>query len=248
MVHAKQSISSGSVGNIPTSKSRLPVQAFSLQNRLQFGQKFILQTVKSYAGMVPPHCRHVCLSLKQTSQQVCQQTSPLAIMGSRCIENASRQCGTGVCQPTLANNWAIASQIEGQSSYRMSNNTPLVGFHKLVAPSSTHARATLSHNNGGAMCRSIQRLPEQVYAKAKMAPPLHYAVRKMLEEKGAKDHPHYSTPPIKFKRYDSAWKLFYGYMLYKGKDPLQATTAQVASSLANFFQYSPHQARNAYSA
>jgi hypothetical protein len=96
----------------------------------------------------------------------------------------------------------------------------------------------------------VQKLLGGKNAPPKVAPPLHSLLRECLEGKKVQDatiNDFLSRNPS-LARYDTAFNLLWLVLSHQGTPPQEATADQIADAIVQIFQYSPAQARNAYSA
>ena len=248
MVYSQQHNYSTGVGGLPISVGRFPFSAQFRQRGLYIGQKSFSVGPKTIQPLGYSPYRHVCLprkfSIKKISSAGILIGRPGGGLPSMSFGNNTRL----LCQSPLVSHRTMVATFKTKSSGEMPHHSALVGFHQLVAPSSEAARSSLPHHPSFALQRSIKELPRTVHAYAKVAPDLHSAFRFLLEERGVPNHPHYDTPPKKFERYCSAWKLLFGLLKSQNINPLKASKNQVASAIATLFEYSVAQSRNAYAA
>jgi hypothetical protein len=123
----------------------------------------------------------------------------------------------------------------------MFDGSPLLGFRHMVAPINKNASPKIPLPSNSTGVGDVPKLPRDIYASSKMAPPLHIVLRKMLQSKEVQgeiienflDH----SPSI--KRYDSAFRVLWALLSEKGLDPPKSSLEQIASGLIELHNYSP---------
>ena len=126
---------------------------------------------------------------------------------------------------------------------------PFLGFRHMVAPIN---KTTSSKNPLPSNCTGVgvvPKLPRGLDASTKMAPNLHVVLREMLQSKEVKGEiiENFLSHSPSIKRYDSAFRTLWALLSSKGLDPPTSILEQIASEIIEIHNWSPSQAKNAYS-
>ena len=144
----------------------------------------------------------------------------------------------------------MASALEGSPSVDVPGGVSLLGFCHMVAPVNKVARPEKSGSVGSTVLGHVPELQGGAAAPPQVAPDLHVVLRRLLEEQNIKSEvvSDYLAGNPSIKRYNSAFKALFGFLLGAGVDPCKAGISEVVSGLISLHKVSPAQARNAYSA
>ena len=115
----------------------------------------------------------------------------------------------------------MVAQIKGKQAFELHDDSTLLGFKFLVAPTSENANKgnpSLSHTP---LSRDVQELLGRVNATSQMAPDLCMVIRQGLQAKqvSAEATDAYIKGLKSLPRYDKSFKLFWAFCNLKGWMP-----------------------------
>ena len=107
---------------------------------------------------------------------------------------------------------SVANKAQKQSTCPVLVNSALLGFHHVVAPFGKNACSKKPNNFGTSLPRNVCQLPGTGNATPKVAPPLNFVIRKILEGKQMSDQAikNYLMSLGQLTRYQNAFNLFWG--------------------------------------
>ena len=193
--------------------------------------------------------RYVCLPGEQKTKGLCFKVATLAIKKGGCPKLSPSRPWGPLCKPPLECNRQLDPKINPIPRAPMFDGSPLLGFRHMVAPIN---KATSSKKPLPSNCTrvgDVPKLPRGLDASTKMAPSLHVVLRQMLQSKEVKGEiiENFLSHSPSIKRYDSAFKTLWALLASKGLDPPNSTLEQIASGIIEIYNWSPSQAKNAYS-
>ena len=193
--------------------------------------------------------RYVCLPGEQKTKGLCFKVATLAIKKGGCPKLSPSRPWGALCKPPLECNRQLDPKITPIPRAPMFDGSPLLGFRHMVAPinKTTSSKNPLPSNCTGV--GDVPKLPRELDASTKMAPNLHVVLREMLQSKEVKGEiiENFLSHSPSIKRYDSAFRTLWALLSSKGLDPPTSTLEQIASGIIEIHNWSPSQAKNAYS-
>ena len=155
-----------------------------------------------------------------------------------------------LCKPPLDHNKSMVDQNLEQPPHDMHDDNPLLGWVTMVAPTSKTAVPPGTCFSDPPIPWNVSKLPGGVHESAKMAPPLHSVIKKILEIQKVQneDIDNFLKSNKSWTRYDSAFKLLWGICAARKMTLENMTLQQMAGNILFLNKYSPSKARNAYSA
>ena len=138
-----------------------------------------------------------------------------------------------LCKPPLENNQPLAAQIAPKQPPAVHVGGPLLGFKCMVAPTSQTACQGDPKFSHSPISRDVQELLGRVHATSKVAPSLSNCVRKGLQAKQVSFEAQetYLKGLKSLTRYESSFKLFYGFCICKNFRAMEATLSEVAGMM-----------------
>ena len=197
--------------------------------------------------MDKPRLGHFCFTTKCQFPKVHLQVATLASNRNRCLDLSSRQHKNLLFQPPMETNCPMVGKVEEEPSSSVSNNSSLLGFSILVAPTSEtaqqkgrsipdRARGRFISGKGGEKCQP------------QVAPDLSHIIRVLLERKqtSPESTQAYLEQLGNLDRYNSAFSALWHLCIQKGLDPYNMSEHEVAQVLLLLNVQSQAQARNDY--
>ena len=250
VVHSTQGDSQGSTGAFCRNVSRSVYEVENGPRRLHFGSPPFPVLPSRLSSPYSAQSGHFCVPWQSTVTTVRGTVAPFSGSGS---QRSSLPVGTvhrGVCQPTLDHAAPVVASLARAPPSQVSSGLPILGFRHMVAPINAPRGSSVSMSESDTIPGNVHQLHGAVYASAKVAPDLCAVIRKLLEEQKI-------PPPVvgdhlaqltQLPRYDSAFKLLWGFLKHQGFDPVQCSPLEVAAAIVSIAKVSLSQARNAYSA
>ena len=198
----------------------------------------------------PPPSGYVCLPRQPPTATLRGKIPTLASHGSGRPKMSFGQFPKLLCQPTLENNFQVATQATPKQTSKLPNGGPLLGFQCLVAPTCEAARTTQPSVRDTSLLGDVQELLGRIHATAQVAPDLCAIIRQSLQRKQVSSEA--TTAFLKSKtclpRYARAFKLFWAYATIKGASATSGTLATIAGLLLEFDKLLPQHSKQAYAA
>ena len=193
---------------------------------------------------------HVCKPRECKIHKVCDKVASFSGSGSGCIEMSTKPIFSGLCQSPLVHHSPMATSSQGESPFNMPSDLSKMGFQHMVAPINKNENSTHTLFGNRASGWHVSKLPRHLDAKAKMAPFLCDALRKVLQDQQMSPEAieNYIGKIGSMGRYNKPFQVIWAMLVEKGISPPEATLQQVASALMELHSFSASQARNAYSA
>ena len=155
-----------------------------------------------------------------------------------------------LCKSSLDLHKSVAAPFVGESPPHLPNDHPSLGFCTVVAPFGKTESAKKSSFGGKPLSGSFHQQCRPLNASNKMAPDLHFVIRKKLEEQqiSSEGIQAYLNQLPSLTRYQSAFEVFWRQCVGQNLDLSTASLWEIASQLLKLNVFQTHQARNAYSA
>ena len=194
--------------------------------------------------------RHVCLPGECKVSPILLQASSLAEHGHRLPQQSSSSSEILLQQPPLDHNKTLASQASTISRDHLLDSGALLGFKLMVSPTQEAHSPQKSFVDSATFPGHVSELLCRVNAQAQMAPSFLSTIRKMLqrEQISVQAQETYLAKLGDCRRYDSAFKKLWALCQINGVHPENASTNDVAEQILLLYDFSPSDARNAYSA
>ena len=250
MVHGQSNSVTGKLGKIRSHVGRPHKQMVHGQGGLHPQKRnfFLRKTIFSRLGH--PHSRYVCQSRQPSTSLVCLKMASLGSNRVQCLRDGFNKHLQLLCQPPMDSNSSMASTLKGKSTCHLFDNSPLLGWKHLVAPTNKNACEAFPNPPDSTTMGVVHKLPGGKNASYKMAPSLCSALRQIMETKQipTESIENYLTQVGRNQRYDRAFRTLWAVMKEKQLDPLTASIDQIASILILMDKINTHEARNAFAA
>ena len=241
---------SSEVGTLKRNVGRQIVKVGFRQRGLHPPPKYFQSNSKEIFEFYNLANRHVCLTGKQEVGRLRFPVAPLAIKKSGCTQLPPPRSRGPLCKPPMVGDCTVDSKTPPIPRGPMFDGSPLLGFRHMVAPINKNASPQIPLSSNCTGVGDVPKLPRDIHAASKMAPNLYVVLRKMLQSKEVQGEiiENFLEHSPSIKRYDSAFRILWVLLSQKGLDPPKSTLEQIASGLIELHNYSPSQAKNAYSA
>ena len=250
MVHGKTNTFASQTGPLCGMSGRFPVQDPPRQRGLHISPPNIFKCFGKFPGMDTTVLGHVCQSRKLQISPFCEQVPPLAGSKVRCLKLQFGRHFPVLCKSSLDLHKSVAAPFVGEYPPHLPNDHPSLGFCTVVAPFGKTESAKKSSFGGKPLSGSFHQQCRPLNASNKMAPDLHFVIRKKLEEQqiSSEGIQAYLNQLPSLTRYQSAFEVFWRQCVGQNLDLSTASLWEIASQLLKLNVFQTHQARNAYSA
>ena len=250
MVHGKTNTFASQTGPLCGMSGRFPVQDPPRQRGLHISPPNIFKCFGKFPGMDTTVLGHVCQSRKLQISPFCEQVPPLAGSKVRCLKLQFGRHFPVLCKSSLDLHKSVAAPFVGESPPHLPNDHPSLGFCTVVAPFGKTESAKKSSFGGKPLSGSFHQQCRPLNASNKMAPDLHFVIRKKLEEQqiSSEGIQAYLNQLPSLTRYQSAFEVFWRQCVGQNLDLSTASLWEIASQLLKLNVFQAHQGRNAYGA
>ena len=195
---------------------------------------------------------HVCQSREQEISKIMFQDTSLGSQFSGRPDMSPHRGKLVLCKPPMDHHKSVANKTKETSTHHLHARRPLLGFSIMVAPVSKTACPQDTHIGHQTFPRNVLQLPGRTNAPPKVAPPLHFVIRKILEgrQMSAEAIDLYLKSLGDIRRYQNAFNMFWHQCsLLKDSLTIKCLTLDfVAERLLYLNAVSCSQARSAYAA
>jgi hypothetical protein len=181
MVHGE----TNNIGHFPSQKfrglGRWAKQVENGQGGLHPRQATFLAPFGENEKVHNPPSGHVCLPRQSSVKEICIKVPPLASLGGGCPKMPPKKSKALLCKPPMVSNRQMAKQVDGQQRYNMHDDSTILGFKFMVAPTNQNACKGNPHVSNTPLSGDVQELLGKIYATSQVAPNLHDCVRRSMQ-------------------------------------------------------------------
>ena len=219
--------------------------------RLHSANGSVSNNIVQISRLGMPNSGLLCVTGERKISPLHFKDASLGSSDNRCIALPTSHIFGGVRKPSVDLNWSVARKVETKPKYSLPHRDPFVGWCTMVAPTSEAALSAQSSHCKPPLSGNVSELFRKVHAGAKMAPPLHLAIRQAFQAQKISHEdimPFLKRHESTLHRYSSALVKLWFLCDLRGISPFEANLPQIAAQLAALHELSPADARNAYSA